>query len=178
MQEKLILDKAGHAGVKKSCPKQVFKKVGSLKLNNIRKSKDFYAGLIFIFFGLFAVMEARHYPLGTAASMGPGYFPLFLGGILILFGLVISGRSLRSSGGTLKSFALRPMLLVTLAVLAFALLLEPAGVALATLALITISSLGGWEVRLREVVLIYLGLAALAVGLFVYGLGLPFKVWP
>ncbi len=152
--------------------------MGSLKLKNIRKSKDFYAGLIFISFGLFAVMEARHYPLGTAASMGPGYLPLVLGGILILFGLVISGRSLWLIGESLKPLALRPILLITIAVLAFALLLEPAGVALATLALITISSLGGSEFRLREMVLVYLGLAALAVGLFVYGLGLPFKVWP
>ncbi len=153
-------------------------KSGKLKVKKYSKSKDFYAGLIFIFFGLFAIMEARHYPLGTAASMGPGYFPLVLGGILILFGLVISGRSLWLSGETLKPLALRPILLITIAVLAFALLLEPGGVALATLALITISSLGGSEFRLREMVLIYLGLAALAVGLFVYGLGLPFKVWP
>ncbi len=149
-----------------------------LKLRKIPKSKDFYAGLIFIFFGLFAVTEARHYPFGTAASMGPGCFPLILGGILILFGLIISGRSLWLSGEPLKPLVLRSVLLVTLAVLAFALLVEPVGVVLATLALIIISSLGGWEFRLREVVLIYLGLAALAVGLFVYGLGLPLKVWP
>ena len=149
-----------------------------MKLKKIHSSKDFYAGLIFTFFGIFAIIEARRYTMGTAASMGPGYFPLILGGVLILFGLIISVRSLWSSEEALKPLALRPLLLVTIAVLAFALLVEPLGMVLAILPLIIISSLGGWEFRLREVAVLYLGLVVLAVGLFVYGLGLSFRVWP
>ena len=152
--------------------------MGSLKARKIKSKKDFYAGFVFIFFGLFAIVESRGYTLGTAANMGPGYFPRILGGILILFGFILFLRSLGSVNGPLKPLVLRPFLLVTIAVLAFALLLEPLGMVLATLALVFISSLGGWQFRLREVTFLYLGLVALAVGLFVYGLGLSFRVWP
>jgi hypothetical protein len=44
--------------------------VGITKLK-IRNQKDFYAGLIFILFGMIAMLEARHYSMGTAARMGP-----------------------------------------------------------------------------------------------------------
>lgn len=152
-----------------------------MKLKRILDSKDFYAGLIFILFGIFAILEARRYKLGTAASMGPGYFPRILGGTLILFGLILFIRSLWLSDESLKSLALRPLFLVTIGVLAFAVLLEPLGMVLATLALISISSLGSWKFRLGELVkmvILYIGLVALAAGLFVYGLGLSFRLWP
>ncbi len=152
-----------------------------MKLKQVLDSKDFYAGLIFILFGIFAILGARRYTVGTAASMGPGYFPRVLGGTLILFGLIIFVRSLWLSDESLKSLALRPLFLVTIGVLAFAVLLEPLGMVLATLALISISSLGSWKFRLRELVkmaILFIGLVALAAGLFVYGLGLSFRVWP
>jgi hypothetical protein len=144
----------------------------------IRNSKDFYSGLIFILFGLFVVVVARSYPMGTALRMGPGYFPTLLGAILALLGLVIAVRGLWISGEVLKRGAFRPLLLVLGAVLAFAFLIESLGLVLATLVLVVTSSLAGEEFRLHEVAVLCLALTALAVGLFVYGLGLPFKVWP
>jgi hypothetical protein len=45
----------------------------------IPRPKDFYAGLLFVAFGVVAIIIARNYPLGTAARMGPGYFPRLLG---------------------------------------------------------------------------------------------------
>lgn len=116
--------------------------------------------------------------MGTADHMGPGYLPNVLGVILILLGLIISGRSLSLSGETMEPIALRPLLLVTLALLAFTFFVQPFGLVLATLSLVVISSLGSSEFRLREVVLLYLVLAVLAVGLFVYLLKIPFRVWP
>lgn len=144
----------------------------------IRYRRDFYSGLIFIFFGALAVLIARYYPMGTAVRMGPGYFPTILGGALALLGLIVSARSLWLSGEAIKLLALRPLVFVLGATLAFAYLIEPLGLVLATLALVIISSLGGWGFRLREVALLSLVLAVLAVGLFVYGLGLPFNMWP
>ncbi|MBI5967269.1 MAG: tripartite tricarboxylate transporter TctB family protein, partial [Deltaproteobacteria bacterium] len=60
----------------------------------IRNPKDLYAGLVFIFFGVFALLMARSYPMGNAMRMGPGYFPSILGGSLALLGLVVAARSL------------------------------------------------------------------------------------
>ena len=144
----------------------------------IRNTKDFYSGLLFIFFGLLAMLVARNYPIGSAVRMGPGYFPTILGGVLVLLGFIITARALWVRGDTVRSLALRPLVFLLGATLAFGLLIQPMGLTLATLALVIISSLGGWEFRLREAVVFSLVLAALAVGLFVYGLGLPFNVWP
>lgn len=145
----------------------------------IRNGKDFYSGLIFILFGGFAAIGARGYPLGTAGRMGPGYFPTVLGSLLILLGLVISARSLLGTeGGLIKGWAIRPLVLVLGAVVAFALIVERLGLVLAMVALIFVSCLGGTEFRLREVVALFLVLAAMAVAIFAYGLKLPFRVWP
>ena len=45
--------------------------------------------------GAAAMFIARNYPFGTALRMGPGYFPMLLGGLLILFGLAILASGLR-----------------------------------------------------------------------------------
>ncbi len=145
----------------------------------IHKRKDFYAGLIFVFFGVLAMLVARSYPMGSASRMGPGYFPIILGGILAMLGLAISASGLlRVSGEMLEPWALRPLLLVSGGVLAFGLLVEPLGLVLATLILIFMSCLGGTEFRLREVGILFLLLVALGWGIFIYAVGLPFKVWP
>ena len=52
----------------------------------IRHPKDFFAGLLFIAFGIAAIAIGSNYPLGTAARMGPGYFPRILGILLIALG--------------------------------------------------------------------------------------------
>jgi len=142
------------------------------------RSKDFYSGLLFIFFGVVAVTVATHYPMGTAARMGPGYLPIVLGGLLILLGIVITGRALRMSAETTDRWALRPLLLVIGAVLAFGFVVDVAGLVLTIPALVLISRLAGSEFRLFEVVLLCLVLVLLALGIFVYGLNLPFKIWP
>lgn len=144
----------------------------------IRNRKDFYAGLGFIFFGGLAVFIARNYPMGTAARVGPGYFPFILGSILSLLGLIIAVRSLWLSIEAIGPFVMRPLVLVLGSVVAFAILVQPIGLVLALLVLVVISSLGGSEFRPREVAILYLALAVMAIGIFVYSLGLPFKVWP
>jgi NADH:ubiquinone oxidoreductase subunit 2 (subunit N) len=144
----------------------------------IRSRKDFGTGLIFVFFGVGAMLMSRHYPMGTVMRMGPAYFPSILGGLLALLGLAIALRGLYVRGEAPTPLALRPVVLVLGAVLAFALLVQSLGLVLAVFALVVISCLGGLDFRLREVAILYLVLAALALGLFVYGLGLPFKLWP
>ncbi len=141
-------------------------------------SKDFYAGVVFVFFGITALLVARTYPMGNAMRMGPGYMPTILGGILALLGLVIAARALWLSGEAISAWALRPLLLVLGAVLAFAVLVEPLGLVLAVLALVVTGCLGGSEFRLCEVAVLSLVLVVLAVAVFVYGLGLPFGMWP
>lgn len=144
----------------------------------IRSSKDFYSGLLFIFFGLLAVVVARVYPMGSAIRMGSGYFPTLLGGLLTLLGLIIAARALWASGERVGPLALRPLVFGLGATVAFALMVRSLGLVLATFVLVVISSLGGWEFRLREVTILAFVLTGVAVALFVYSLGLPLSVWP
>jgi Tripartite tricarboxylate transporter TctB family len=144
----------------------------------IRHQRDFVSGLIFIAFGLAALVLARDYTMGSAVRMGPAYFPSVLGAVLALLGLIILLRALFLQGARIGQLALRPLSLILGGVLAFAFLLEPLGLIVATIALIVISALGGWEFRVRDVVMSCLVLLVLALGLFVYGLGMPLKVWP
>ena len=64
----------------------------------IRAPKDFWSGLMFCGFAVAAILAARGYSLGTAGKMGPGYFPLLLGGVLGVLGLILVGRSLALDG--------------------------------------------------------------------------------
>ena len=42
--------------------------------------KDFWSGLMLIVIGGGAIFIARNYPFGSSLRMGPGYFPIVLGG--------------------------------------------------------------------------------------------------
>lgn len=145
---------------------------------SIRGPRDFCAGLIFMFFGALAAYVARDYPMGSAVRMGPGYFPYLLGILLALLGVVICLRSLVIHGERIESVNLRALLLVLGAVGVFAATIESAGIVISTILLVGVGAAASPESRLREVVVLIVFLLALAVGVFTYGLGLPFKIFP
>ena len=123
------------------------------------------------------MISARTLPMGNAGQMGPGYFPYILGGILLVLGLVIAIRALWKDSEAIKPTPLRPLLGVLGGVLAFAFSVQTFGLVLAIFLLIVISSWGGWNSRYREMFILFIMLAGLAVGVFIYGLKLPIKVW-
>src|SRR5690606_24798392 len=85
----------------------------------IRDPKDFWSGVMFLVFGLSAVLIGQDYEMGSAGRMGPGYFPVVLGGMLSLIGLVSVVRSFFHQGEGLGRFALKEAFLVLFAVLLF-----------------------------------------------------------
>jgi Tripartite tricarboxylate transporter TctB family len=146
----------------------------------IRNAQDFWSGILFAAFGLFFIVFARQYDMGTAARMGPAYFPTVLGGLLVLLGSLISMRAMaRQSGeGKIGRFHFKPLLLVLGAVVAFGLLLRPAGLLVALAVLVIVSSFASDRFKLRDVLLLTLVLGALVYGVFIYGLGLTVPVLP
>jgi hypothetical protein len=144
----------------------------------IPRPKDFYAWLLFVAFGVFAIIVAWNYPLGTAARMGPGYFPRLLGILLIVLGAALSLTALRGRGPPLPGWKWRPVSIVLLSVVAFGLVLTHAGLVLSTIGLIAVASTASREFRFKEALLSGLLLAALSVGVFVIGLKLQLPIWP
>ncbi len=158
---------------------------------HIRDRKDVFAGLLFAAIGLTTVIVASEYPLGTMRSIGPGYFPIMIGVLLALLGagVVYQGVSFSAAGDPAgehtaasaeedDGIAVRPLIMITLAVVAVGRTLRPRGLAVATVTLVTLASLAGREFRLLNIVLLSVGLIALSWITFIYLLGLPMTLWP
>ena len=80
---------------------------------HIKNGKDFWAGLMFIGFGVWFMIVSQNYPMGSAVRMGPAYFPTMLGGLLAVLGAMVFFRAFFSKiEHPLKVFAFRPLLLV------------------------------------------------------------------
>ncbi len=146
----------------------------------IRDQKNFWSGLMFIAFGAFFVGWAQQYDMGTAARMGPAFFPTMLGGIMFLLGVVVTieGLAVEHADGKIDAFNFRALGLILGSVVAFGLLLRPAGLIVSLFVLICVSSFGGHEFKLRDVLLLSVGMSLLVLGVFVYGLSMTIPVWP
>lgn len=140
--------------------------------------RDFLSGLFFTGVGAVSVWMAQGYRMGRAARMGPGYFPLILSGALVLLGVVISASALRSEASPVPRLAWRPLVVVCLSVAGFGLLISSAGLAVAASALVVSSSFARAGRAWRESLVLALVLTLLSVGIFGYGLGLQFPLWP
>ena len=144
----------------------------------IRHPKDFYSGLIFIAFGVGAIAIGSNYALGTAARMGPGYFPRMLGILLIVLGAALALRALRVQGSPLPGWKWRPTLIVLGSVVLFGVIVNRVGLVLSTIILILLSSAASTEFRPKEALISGVLLAGLTVAVFVIGLKLQLPIWP
>ncbi len=139
-------------------------------------NKDVWAGALLIAIGAAAIFLARNYGFGTALRMGPGFFPIVLGGLLILFGLAILASGLRSNEKIAGSWSLRALVMLPLSLVLFGVLMEHGGFVPAMIVLIFGSATAGTEFKLVEVLLFSLGLTAVCAAVFVWGLGLPYPL--
>ncbi len=140
----------------------------------IRNPKDFGAGVLYIAFGAVGYWIAIDYGFGRAARMGPGYFPSVLSALLMAFGLIAVIRSFIVPGEPLGGFAWKATVYVVGSNVVFGLLLIPAGLIVALLALILISAAASihfkfdWKAVGALVVLV-----VFCALVFVKGLGVP-----
>ena len=152
--------------------------------------RDFFSGLMFTTVGGAFAWGAGDYEVGSAARMGPGYFPLMLGLLLALLGIAITIKSFSgpaaSSGDRIGAFAWRPLLLVLLANVLFGVLLVglpsiglPAmGMFVAIMVLTLVASMARKGFRWKESLLLGAGLSLGSYLAFVRVLQLQFPVWP
>lgn len=126
--------------------------------------------------GAGAMWIARNYPFGTTLSMGPGYFPMVLGALLVIFGGVITLRGLRKGGKIQGVWSVRALIMIPLSVVAFGALMRLAGFVPALAALIFMSAAAGREFKFRDVLFLAVFLSVLSAGLFIWALGLPYPL--
>ena len=155
----------------------------------IKSQKDFFSGLLFMVVGVGFAWGATNYKIGDASRMGPGYFPLMLGILLAVVGLVVMFLSLvveTEDGDPVGSIAWKPLFFIILANLTFGVLLgglpsidlPHMGLMAAIFALTFIAAYAGDEFRVKEVFILAIVLAALSYVAFIWLLSLQFPAWP
>ncbi len=139
-------------------------------------SKDFLSGVMFIAFGLVALWFGRHLQMGTTVRMGPGYVPHMLAYIMLGLGFIIAVVALYTGGEQVEAPKWRPITMVTIGIVAFALLFETTGMFPSLVALVLIASLGGDEFKLTEVIGNIIVLTILCILVFKVGLQMNISV--
>jgi len=142
-----------------------------------RDMQDIVGGLAITALGIFAAIYAQKYEFGDLNRMGPGYFPVALGVVLALLGLLIAIPAFMRQGDPIevrwKTFAL-----VLGSIAAFALTLKVLGLILATALAVMISSLADNETRWKGRILLVIGVAAVTYLVFGFALGMVLPAWP
>ena len=156
---------------------------------NIKSQKDFFSGLMFMGVGVAFAWGSLEYPIGGAANMGAGYFPLVLGIMLALLGTAITFKALvveTVDGDKIGKIAWKPLIFIILANLVFGAMIgglprlgiPPLGLVCGIYALTAIASLAGDEFKLKEVLVLGTVLVVISYLAFIVLLKLQFPVWP
>ena len=139
--------------------------------------RDILAGALFIAIGALALLGARAYPVGSAMRMGPGYFPLVLGWLLIALGALVGLRAARRRDWQPLAWDWQPLAWISVSILAFGFLMPRLGLVPALAVMFPLAAAAGREFRFREVLVLTAVMCAFAGGVFVYGLKLPYPLF-
>lgn len=163
----------------------------SLKRLRVADPKSFLTGLFYLAFGLGSVLVSLGYTLGSLARIGPGYFPLLLGILLVALGLLVSLRALglrdaedpaAETGHSRWSFLLErdwlTLAWIIASVVLFGLLLKQIGLLLAIFLLVFIASLASHERNYTRILITALVITLLSYLVFIKGLGVLLPIWP
>jgi len=151
-------------------------------LNGFLKNKDLLAGLMFIAIGSVFFVGAYQYQMGTAARMGPGWFPRVLGGIMILLGAIIAGIGLKNQAKWATTAGIgwtwKPVVILIVAVLLFGFTLPTLGMISAIILLTMISGFAAHDKNYKELAMITVLMCLFCAAVFIWGLKLQMKLFP
>ncbi|MBS7701034.1 MULTISPECIES: tripartite tricarboxylate transporter TctB family protein [unclassified Chelatococcus] len=147
---------------------------------NVSDKKNILTGIFFIGFGAAVAYGATNYAIGSAARMGPGYFPLGLGLALALtgVGVLVSALLRATARSQLEQWPVKSVVLVLASVVLFGLLIERAGLVIALPVLVVVSSFAHSAFSWRSALLSSAVLLALSWIIFILILGLQVPLLP
>jgi hypothetical protein len=152
---------------------------GSLK--RLPFKKDFYAGGLVILIGVVAIVCARGYSINSLMRMGPGFFPLALGILLTVVGVLIAGSAAAEPEADERILPERKEWLgwacIIAAPLVFILLGETCGMAPAIFGCVFVAALGDREATWKSSLYLAIGVTVFGVILFSYLLHIPLPVF-
>lgn len=148
--------------------------------------KDLGAGASFIAVGLlYGGIALRGglgnpmLPMGQALSMGPGYFPVVLSGLLIITGAILVGRSFFTGRETqfFNVIAWRAIIMVSLGIVIFGSFVREIGLAPAVFLATFLSALGSRHAKVLYSAAVSLGITVFCVLVFAYVARLPIPIF-
>lgn len=150
---------------------------------NINRQEMWSAGLLLLI-GMSTVIGSNNYKIGSLARMGPGYFPLCLGAILMILGLliaftpapIVNGQQEGSEKHTFWS-QMKTWAIVVTSVLAFIVLGKYGGLVLATFVMTSFAAMADKANSLKTCLLVGVVLTVVTVLVFHYGLQMQFPLF-
>jgi Tripartite tricarboxylate transporter TctB family len=143
----------------------------------LRMNRDVIAGLLTLAIGAATLLLVARLPADAGGTAGAAYFPKLVAYGVLATGAFIGAQGLRTPV-KMARWSWRPLSALVLGVLAFGVLIEHAGLVLASGCCAFVGSLAapfpGW--KQRGVTILFI--CVLAVVIFKYLLGLNISVWP
>lgn len=142
------------------------------------RMEDLIAGLVTAAIGAFIIFEASHYKLGTLRNMGPGYFPIILGGVMLVLAVfMVATARPNPLPQPMGMDRLRGTLFVTAGFLAFAFTVEAAGLLVSVFLVVFLSALGNRNTPVVTAAVLAVATAVISTLVFRVGLGLQIKAF-
>lgn len=151
---------------------------GIPRLGDIKSGQDLLCGFLFVLLGAIGLYVSRDYSMGSPVRLGTGVFPRLLCWGLIICGVIVMVKAFLSDGERLTPWAWRPVFMVTLGTVAFSFLIDRAGLMVAMVVLMVCGAIAGQGHRWKQTALFMAIMLAIGYGLFIWGLGMPIKVFP
>jgi hypothetical protein len=145
-------------------------------MKTTRDIHDLVGGLLMTATGLFFAFQGQQYDFGSAARMGPGYFPVVLGWVLAVLGLVVAVPAWWRRGSAI-SVQWSNLFWCVLSLVFFAFALRILGV-VATSFVAALISLVPSAMPLRTRLLVCAVVALLTTLIFPIGLQMLLPLWP
>lgn len=148
---------------------------------NSKRTKDYLGGLLVASVGAAAVIRGTEYSVGTLTRMGPGFFPVALGAILVVIGLIIIAQACFSAMPEGLHKALPPewrgWLCIGTAIIAFVVVGSFFGLLPATFSLVFVSALGDRKNTLKSAATLAIAVMVVCVVVFWWALRMPFPLF-
>lgn len=144
----------------------------------LRWGEDLATGLLFIAIGVGALIVGWDYPMGSLQKPDTGVLPHMLAWGLIGIGGVLLCKSITMGDVAIEGWSWRPLIMVTIATVAFGLTIDRLGLVVAMILSMVLSSQGSDETRWREFSIFVAIMIASSWAVFIWLLGMPIPVWP
>ncbi len=147
-------------------------------LSFIKAPQDFFGGLALMAIAAFAYWASSDLQGMRGFTFGPGTAPRLFSGLLFFLGGGIAITGLITDGPSLQKYGVRGPFFVSLAIIAFAIMIRPLGLVVTAFLSFMVAAIGSSETRWVEAAIVGACLTAFCALLFPYALGLPLQLWP